>query len=106
MCFSPRITRGARPHMLDREGGGRPFEITRRCSLPFARFKVVDVVTDYEFSQPLSGDRYPNIAWPHYARKRDKRTADGQLNARRAGADGRLHASILGFGHFPDGQSY
>src|SRR5215472_14637539 len=61
---------------------------------------------NYEFSQPLSGDRYPNIAWPHHARKRHKRPADGQLNARRAAADGRLHASVLDFRHFPDGQGY
>jgi hypothetical protein len=30
----------------------------------------------------------------------------GQLNARRTGEDGRLHASILGFRHFPDGEGY
>ena len=53
-----------------------------------------------EFSQPLSGDHYPNIAWPHHVGKRHKRAADGQLNARRSRANGSLHANILGFSIF------
>src|SRR5262245_63391300 len=62
--------------------------------------------TQYEFSQPLPCNRYPNIAWSHHAGKRHKRAANGQLNARRASANGRVHAGLLGFRHLPDGQGY
>jgi putative oxidoreductase len=62
--------------MLGTEGGQALWD-PRRCSSPFAGFKVVDVVRDYESSQPLSGDRCANIARPHYARKRDSRLLMG-----------------------------